>query len=137
MPIWLRPPRFFGRTAVLRRAFHDQFEIDAFFQRTHRLLRHNGYLLIADIISPDFSAFKDGLNSLKLSLTHGFFIPMTIHLVKSLKVKNKGLRMYSDQDLENAAADCGFVMEKLPQNLTPSRQRYTCLFYKRSSARRI
>jgi SAM-dependent methyltransferase len=113
--------------------FHGQSELEAFFQRTHRLLRPNGYLLIADIISPKFSPLRDGLNSLKLSLAHGFFVPMIVHLAKSLKVKNQGLRKYSEQDLFNAAADCGLIMERLPRNLTPSRERYTCLFYKRSS----
>lgn len=110
--------------------FHDEQELVAFFQRSHELLQDNGHVLIADIIPPNFSAIKDGLNSLSLSLRHSFFMPMVIHLAKSMKVKDLGLRKYSDQDMRTAATHCGFTVERLPCNLTPSRERYTCLFRK-------
>lgn len=110
--------------------FHDEQELAAFFQRSHGLLRHNGHVLIADIIPPNFSALRDGLNSLRLGLRHSFFLPMVIHLAKSMKVKDDGLRKYSECALRTAATHCGFGVELLPHNLTPSRERYTCLFHK-------
>jgi hypothetical protein len=113
--------------------FKDERELEVFFQRSHRLLLREGYLLVADIIPTDFSALRDGLNSLRQSLVNGFFVSMIVHLAKSLKIIDGGLRKYSEEDLANAASHGGFAMEKLPHNLTPSRERYTCLFHKRSS----
>lgn len=105
-------------------------ELPAFFDRCGDLLSRNGKrsLLVADIIPVGYSPNRDALAALGVALRHGFFIEMLRHLAKSaLNGNGTRLARYDRTTFAALATAHGFRPHFLPENLTPSRSRYTCL----------
>jgi hypothetical protein len=109
---------------------NSQSELDAFFDLCRSLLRTDGKksILIADIIPQGYSPYLDALESLRVALNHGFFLEMLLHLIKSA-INGHGTRLtrHDQKAFDELARGRGFRPHFLPENLTPSRRRYTCL----------
>jgi SAM-dependent methyltransferase len=100
------------------------------FRQFKTWLREGGpqKVLLCDLIPQDYSAPRDALRSLQVAVQNRLLGPMFVHLWKSAR-KGKQLQLYklAPERTEELAREAGFHCERLPGNLTPSRQRYTCL----------
>ena len=87
-----------------------------------------GEVLITDLIPPRYSPARDACRSLWVALWGGALPSMFRFLWKSA-FKGGGLPLHkiAPERTAELAARAGFACARLPENLTPSLQRYTCL----------
>jgi SAM-dependent methyltransferase len=103
-------------------------EIAEFLFRARRLLKHDGTLVIADIVPPDYPAALDALENLIHAMRHGSGPAMIRHLWNAATQRGGSrLTRLSRSDLARLAEEQDFDVEILQRNLTPSRRRYTAL----------
>lgn len=93
-----------------------------------------GTVVVADLIPERYSKWLDAGRSLAVSARHGVLTAMTAYLAKAALNAGGGklLRVAPGRFAELAEA-AGFACERLPRNLTPSRQRYSCVLTARGS----
>lgn len=92
------------------------------------LLKPGGAALIADLIPRSYSPAKDALRSLWVALRSRLLLPMIMHISKAaLKPDGLQLSRIDAAELSELASAARFRFERLERNLTPSRQRYSCL----------
>ena len=87
-----------------------------------------GEVLLVDLIPQSYSSVRDASRSMWVAARHGVLGAMVRYLWKAAFRKH-GLALHRiDADRMAELADAaGFDCTKLPVNLTPSRQRYSCL----------
>lgn len=105
----------------------DFAAVDAFLAGCARWLpRAAGHVVLSDLIPPDYSAPLDAVDSLVHAARHGHARAMVAHLWQAA-TKPSGLALLhiDPRQLQAAAARHGFVVQRLPRNLTPSRRRYS------------
>jgi SAM-dependent methyltransferase len=105
-------------------------ELTAFCQRLRRLLKSDprSFVLITDIIPPEYRSVPDALNSVLVGVRSGAAFAMAGHLLRSVvRMRQTALTMWDSETLARAAGSAGFELTLLPRNLTPSRQRYSCI----------
>ena len=87
-----------------------------------------GEVLLGDLIPPTYSSVKDAFRSLRVALANGMLLSMTAHLWKAA-IKGNGLKLLqiSPERIATLSAEAGFDCERLAVNVTPSRQRYSCV----------
>lgn len=139
--------RFFGDCREVPRDTYDLIFASSVFQyladeeevlRTLRLfrtlLRHDGRreVLLVDLIPGRYSSVRDGLRSLWVATRHGVLAPMTAYLGRvALKGRGLPLLQLDPEQIAVLADTAGYDCERLPVNLTPSRQRYSVLLKRR------
>lgn len=109
--------------------FKDEGELEKFLGLCRRWLRPGtGQILLSDLLPPEYSATKDAIDYLFFALKKRVLFPMLVHLFKaSMKPNDLELARFSKETVQSLAEKQGFSQfELLPQNLTPSRRRYTC-----------
>lgn len=93
-------------------------------------LRNGGRLLLTDLIPPNYSAGRDAIENLWTVLPHGLALPMVTHLARALFTRNQQpLTKISPSWISDFALRRGAEIASLPQNLTPSRQRFSVLLH--------
>ena len=135
--------RIYGNSADLSRESYDLIIANSVFQylgndeevlQTLRLFRTllkpegRGEVLVGDLIPLTYSSVKDAFRSLWVACKHGMLYSMIVHLYKAA-FKSDGLRLHqiAPDRFAQLSGEAGFRCERLPVNLTPSRQRYSCM----------
>lgn len=91
------------------------------------------FVLVSDVIPPEYKSMPDALNSVVVGLRSGAAFAMAGHLARSvLRIQKTALTTWDRDSLKKAAGHAGFDIVFLPHNLTPSRQRYSCLLRPRA-----
>jgi SAM-dependent methyltransferase len=87
-----------------------------------------GEVLLVDLIPPRYSPALDAVNSMMVAVRHGIPLQMFRYLMCAAMARgcNSWLRVSPDQ-IARLAESAGFTCTTLPRNLSPSRQRFTCL----------
>ena len=87
-----------------------------------------GEVLLGDLIPPTYSSVKDAFRSIRVAFANGMLLSMTAHLWKAA-MKGNGLKLLqiSPERIAALSTDAGFDCERLAVNVTPSRQRYSCV----------
>jgi SAM-dependent methyltransferase len=100
------------------------------FNLFHALLRPGGRgeVLLGDLIPPTYSSVKDAFRSLRVAFANGVLVSMVAHLWKAA-MKGGGLNLFqiAPDRIAALASEAGFTCERLAVNVTPSRQRYSCV----------
>lgn len=105
-------------------------ELTPFLLLLRSVLKQNthSFIVISDIIPPEYRSVPDAINSIVVSTRNGAAWAMVRHLVRSvLRMQKVALTKWSPEQLASAASAAGLSMTTLRQNLTPSRQRYSCV----------
>lgn len=135
--------RLIGHPTDLPPATYDLIVANSVFQylasddEVNRTLRHFRTLLrpggrrevlLGDLIPVRYSSARDALRSLRVAVRHGVLLTMMAHLWKAA-FKGSGLALLriAPERMAKLAVAAGFDCEHLPVNVTPSRQRYSCL----------
>jgi 2-polyprenyl-3-methyl-5-hydroxy-6-metoxy-1,4-benzoquinol methylase len=95
------------------------------------LFRHNtnGKIYLIDVVSTQSNLAIDALQNLYVATKNGLLTPMFIHLFKAAIHRNdKKLLHIEPSDIKKISHQAGFSECKiLPENLSPSRQRFSCV----------
>ena len=98
----------------------------------HRILKHNGKLIIADIIPPNLSILSDVFSLLRFSIENAFFLSAIVGLFKTYISDYKNLRkqiglsVYSSDQFIKLLSNSNFVAELESQNFGHNQKR--CCF---------
>lgn len=94
----------------------------------------SGKVVLADLIPCRYSPAGDALRSLMVAGRHGFLLPMAVYLGRAAVGGRQALHQIDPDRVAELAAAAGFDCQRLPANLSPSRQRYSCLLTARRAA---
>jgi SAM-dependent methyltransferase len=135
--------RVFNHSEAIPQASYDLIVANSVFQylgndegvlQTLKLFRSllrpggRGEVLLGDLIPLTYSSIKDGFRSLHVAGRNGMMAAMLVHLWKAaFKAGPLELHRIEPERLGELADAAGFDCRRLPKNLTPSRQRYSCL----------
>jgi len=103
----------------------------------HRLLKPDGRLILADIITPDQTAVTDALALLRFAARNGFLLDAVAGLARTFfsdyrKLRAElGLTRYRQADLIALLAECGFTAERLEPNFGYNNARLAVVAKKR------
>jgi SAM-dependent methyltransferase len=112
----------------------------AALQLFHRLLKHDGTLLLGDIIAPDTPFVGHVTTFLRFAWQNGFFIAALVGLARNFVSPYRKLRRdagyacYTQTQLLGLLAAHGFVGERLASNIAVSQLRASYLARKSSTA---
>lgn len=85
-------------------------------------------IVISDILPPDYPAVRDALEILAYALRNGVGRAVLRQVLKAaFHRRRQPYFQPAFEELRAVAAALGFAAERLPENLTPSRRRYTCV----------
>ena len=109
-------------------------ELDARLALFRRLLRHDGLLILGDIIPPDVSAATDAMALLRFAGANGFFIAAVFGLARTVALtdywrlrSNLGLTRYAAAEIVTRLAAAGFSAQRAPANIGHNPARMTFL----------
>jgi SAM-dependent methyltransferase len=86
-----------------------------------------GEVLLIDLIPAHYSPHRDGLRSMWVATMNGLPFSMARFLWKAMRSPHRRQWWVVDPERMNAIArESGFDCERLPKNLAPSLQRFTC-----------
>lgn len=102
--------------------------IAATLTRFRELLQPGGTVVVADLIPRAYSKGFDACRSLWVATWNGVLPAMLAHLWKAARNPTGTTLHQIDPDrFAELATAAGFACERLTRNLTPSRQRYSCV----------
>ena len=107
--------------------------LEALLNQFRRLLRHNGLLLVGDVIPSNVSPLADALTLLRFAWRHGFLGAALLGLVRTLGSDYARLRAtlgvarYDPPALLARLAAAGFAGERAPRNIGHDQRRMTFL----------
>jgi SAM-dependent methyltransferase len=104
-------------------------DVETFLAFAHsRLKRGPSLLVLADLLPPRYASALDAMDSLIFAARNGLVRPMLRHLFNAACMpRGMALLRISPAAISQASARHGFSVEFLPENLTPSKRRYTCI----------
>ncbi len=98
-------------------------ELDSAFAVVRRLLKHNGRLVLGDILRPEVGMARDVLALLKFSRTHGFLKDALYGLASTAlsdyrQLRTRvGLQRYGENEMIEKLARAGFSTSRAQQNI--------------------
>ena len=106
-------------------------ELDRLLALFRRLLKPDGRLIIADVIPPHVSAYRDALALLRFGARHGFFGAALIGLARTAlsdysRLRAEfGLTLYRQEEMLGKLIAGGFSPRRAPENLGHNQARMT------------
>jgi len=99
----------------------------------HRLLKHEGVLVVSDVIPPDVSAFTDAFALLRFGAANGFLVAAFVGLVRTLlsdywRLRSQfGLARYSEAATMALLTTARFSARRMPDNIGHNQARMAFL----------
>lgn len=108
-------------------------QLDELLGMFRRLLKPDGRLVLADVVSPSVSTVSDVTALLRFAAAHGFLGPAILGLVRTTlstysKLRTKlGLTRYEEPAMLQKLSSAGFAAERAPRNVGHHAGRMTFL----------
>lgn len=113
----------------------DENGFESFLRFASTLLKNDGSILLTDLMPTKFNMLSAAFQSLMLAKKRGLLIPWSIHFFK-VKFKPKKYKLFhiDFENLKLIAMKNGFNAQKLDENLTPAKLRYSVFLKKFDSS---